>query len=150
MPLSLTRRLVKGSAITAAEHDANLDAIDVGARVEVLGLACSDETTAVVAGTNRARFRMPFAFTVTEVRATCNTAPTGSTLIIDINENGTSILSTKLSIDATENSSVTAAVPPAISDTALANDAEISVDFDQVGATVAGTGVKIWIVGTRP
>ena len=28
MPLSLTRRSVKGSALTAAEHDANLDSID--------------------------------------------------------------------------------------------------------------------------
>ena len=32
---------------------------------------------------------------------------------------------------------------------AIADDAEISIDFDQVGSTVAGTGVKVWIIGHR-
>jgi hypothetical protein len=77
------------------------------------------------------------------------TAPTGSSLIIDINEGGASILSTKLSIDAGEKTSTTAASAAVLSDTSLADDAEITVDFDQVGSTVAGTGVKIWLLGTR-
>jgi hypothetical protein len=145
---SLNTLCILTSGTTAASWTARFDASNAAPRVE-FGVACSDETTAVVAGTNRVRFRMPFAMTVTGVRATCSTAPTGSTLIVDINEAGASILSTKLSIDATENSSVTAATPPVISDAALADNAEISVDFDQVGATVAGTGVKIWILGTR-
>ncbi len=82
--------------------------------------AVSDEATALTAGTAKLTFRMPCAMTVTSVRASVGTAPTGSTLIVDINENGTSILSTKLSIDATEKTSTTAAVPAVISDSALA------------------------------
>jgi hypothetical protein len=54
---------------------------------------------------------MPYAFTVTDVRASVNTAPTGSTILIDINEGGTTILSTKLMIDASEKTSTTAATP---------------------------------------
>ena len=92
---------------------------------------------------------MPYAMTLTSVRASVTTAPTGSSLIIDINEGGASILSTKLSIDAGEKTSTTAASAAVLSDTSLADDAEITVDFDQVGSTVAGTGVKIWLLGTR-
>jgi hypothetical protein len=114
-------------------------------------IAVSDETTALTTGTNKVRFRMPRAMTLTEVRATVNTAPTGSTLIVDINEGDTpvSILSTKLSIDASEKTSTTAATTPVISDAALADDAEISVDIDQIGATVAGAGLKVWLIGTE-
>lgn len=114
------------------------------------GIACSDETTAITTGTAKATFRMPHAMTVTEVRASVTTAPTGSTIIIDINDGGTTILSTKLSIDASEKTSTTAASAAVISDSALADDAEITIDFDQVGSTVAGAGVKVWLIGTKP
>ncbi len=112
-------------------------------------LACSDETTALTAGTAKVTFRMPYAMTLTAVRASVTTAPTGSTLIVDINEGGTSVLSTKLSIDATEKTSTTAATAAVISDSALADDAEITIDIDQIGSTVAGAGLKVTLIGTR-
>ena len=68
---------------------------------------------------------------------------------MDINEAGTTILSTKLSIDAAENTSTTAASAAVISDTALANDAEISIDIDQIGSSTAGNGLKVYIEGYR-
>jgi len=111
--------------------------------------AVSDEATALTAGTNKLTFRIPCAMTVTSVRASVGTAPTGSTLIVDINENGTSILSTKLSIDATEKTSTTAATPAVLSDSALADDAEITIDIDQIGSTIAGAGLKVTLIGTR-
>ena len=49
-----------------------------------------------------AQIRMPFAFELTGVRAFCNTAPTGANLQFDIEESGSTILSTKIEIDATE------------------------------------------------
>ena len=67
----------------------------------------------------------------------------------NVNEGGTSILSTKLSIDATEKTSTTAATAAVISDSALADDAEITVDIDQIGATIAGAGLKVWLIGVR-
>lgn len=116
---------------------------------ESLIVACSDETTAITTGTAKATFRMPYAFTLTAVRASVTTAPTGSTILIDINESGTTILSTKLMIDASEKTSTTAATPAVISDSSLADDAEITIDFDQVGSTIAGAGVKVYLIGTR-
>lgn len=114
-----------------------------------LCIPCSDESTAITTGTGKVTFRMPFAMTVTGVRASVTTAPTGAALIIDINDSGTTILSTKLSIDATEKTSTTAASAAVISDSALADDAEITIDFDQVGSTIAGAGVKVWILGYK-
>jgi len=113
--------------------------------IDTIVLACSDETTALTAGTNRVRFRMPYAATLLAVRASVNTAPTGSTLIVDINEAGTSVLGTKLSIDASETSSTTAASAATITDSSLAEDAEISIDIDQIGSTVAGAGLKVML-----
>lgn len=117
--------------------------------MESIIIGCGDETTAITTGTAKVTFRMPYAFVVTEVRASVNTAPTGSTILIDINEAGVTILSTKLMIDATEKTSQTAATPYVISDANLADDAEISIDFDQVGSTIAGAGVKVTLIGYR-
>jgi hypothetical protein len=110
---------------------------------DVIVIPVGDESTALTTGTSRVRFRMPFAATLLAVRANVNTAPTGSTLIVDVNEAGASVLGTKLSIDATEFSSTTAASAATITDSSLADDAEISIDIDQIGSTVAGAGLKV-------
>jgi hypothetical protein len=112
-------------------------------------LAVSDETTALTTGTSKITFRMPYAMTLTEVRASLSTAQTsGSILTIDINESGSSVISTKLTIDNTEKTSTTATTPAVISDSALADDAEITIDIDQVGDGTA-KGLKITLIGTR-
>jgi hypothetical protein len=116
---------------------------------QAIGVACSDETTDLTTGAAKVTFRMPYAFTVSEVRASLTGAPSGSALTVDINEAGASILSTKLTIDAGEKTSTTAATPAVISDASLADDAEITVDIDGVGSTIAGKGLKVWLIGTR-
>jgi hypothetical protein len=108
-------------------------------------IAASDEATDLATGTGKVYFRMPYAGTLLAVKATVNTAPTGSTLICDINEAGTSVLGTKLSIDASEKTSDTAASAATITDSALANDAEITIDIDQVGSTIKGKGLKVYL-----
>lgn len=112
-------------------------------------IACSDETTNLTTGTSKVTFRMPYAMTLTDVRASVTTAPTGSAIVVDINESGTTLLSTKLTIDASEKTSTTAATAAVISDSALADDAEITIDIDQVGSTIAGKGLKVTLIGTR-
>lgn len=116
---------------------------------EVYSVAVSDETTDLTTGTAKLTFRMPFAMTLSEVRINVNTAPTGSTLIVDVKESGTTIFSTKPSIDASEKTSVTAATAAVISDSSLADDAEMTVNIDQVGATIAGKGLKLTLIGYR-
>jgi hypothetical protein len=117
--------------------------------IESLQYAVTDETTVVTTGTNKIRWRMPYAFRVSGVRASLNTAQSsGSVLTVDINEGGTSILSTKLTFDNTEKTTTTAATPAAISDTDLADDAEMSIDVDTVGAGDAA-GLKVTLIGRR-
>jgi hypothetical protein len=112
-----------------------------------IGIAISDETTALTTGTAKVTFRMPYAMTVTAVRLSLTTVSSSGTPTVDINEAGTTILSTKLTCDASEKTSTTAATAAVISDTALADDAEITLDIDTAGT--GATGAKVWIIGTR-
>lgn len=116
---------------------------------ESIAVAVSDETTALTTGTAKVTFRMPYAFTLSDIRASVTTAPTGSVLTVDVNEAGTTILSTELTIDAGEKTSTTAATAPVISDTSLADDAEITIDIDTIGSSVAGAGLKVYLIGNR-
>lgn len=124
------------------------DFVDTATQVELM-LDVGDQTTNLTTGTAKKTFRMPFAMTLTAVRASVSTAPVGSTIVVDINEGGTTILSTKLSIDASEKTSTTAATPAVISDAALADDAEITIDIDQIGSGTAGAGLKVVLIGSR-
>lgn len=133
--------LTVNSGATAPEWGTN-------ASTQSFVVAASDETTDLTTGTAKITFRMPYAFTLTDVRASVTTAPVGSTIEVDINESGTSILSTVLSIDASEKTSETAATAAVISDASLADDAEITIDIDQVGSTTAGAGLKVTLIGT--
>lgn len=104
--------------------------------------ALSDQATDLTTGTAKVTAYLPAAATVTAVRSYVNTAPTGSTIIVDINEAGTTIMSaTKLSIDASEKTSGTAASAAVISDSSIAANAEITFDIDQVGSTIKGKGL---------
>jgi len=108
---------------------------------KVIQFACSDLSTALTPGTRKAVFRMPHAMTLTAVRCSLATADTGSPvsgITVDINEGGSSILSTKLTIDGGELTSTTAATAAVISDASLADDAEITVDIDAVGGNAKG------------
>tara|TARA_R110000824_G_scaffold7499_1_gene33441 strand:- start:841 stop:1377 length:537 start_codon:yes stop_codon:yes gene_type:complete len=112
-------------------------------------VACSDETSDLTTG-EKVQFRMPFAFTVTGVRASLSTAATGASLFtVDIEQGGSSILSTPITIDSGETTSVTAATPPVISTTALTNDSIITIDIDQIGNTTTGKGLKVVILGNE-
>jgi hypothetical protein len=112
----------------------------------VLVIAVSDETTAITTGTAKVTFRMPYAMTLTAVRASLSTASTSGIPTVDINEAGTTILSTKLTIDASEKTSTTAATAAVISDSALADDAEITIDIDVAGT--GAKGLKVYMIGT--
>ena len=144
-----------GGAVSSFEDHRDLWGQIVAAATPTIAreiqVACSDETTPLTTGTAKVRFRAPRAMTVTGVRASLTTAQAGSggggIFTVDINEAGTTILSTKITIDNTEKTSTTAATPAVVSDTAIADDAEITIDIDQIGDGSA-TGLKVTILYT--
>jgi hypothetical protein len=138
--------LVSGTNIKTINSTSILGSGNYATPFELV-VAASDETTALATGTAKITFRMPRAVTLTAVRASLTTAQASGTIFtVDINEGGSSILSTKLTIDNTETTSTTAATPPVISDTALADDAEITIDIDQIGNGTA-KGLKVMLIG---
>lgn len=108
-----------------------------------LQFAITDQTTVITTGTAVFTDRWP-ACTILEIRGSVNTVSSSGVVTIDINESGTSILSTKLTIDASEKTSTTAATPVVISDTSIADDAEMTFDID-----TAGTGAKGVVVSVK-
>tara|TARA_R110002020_G_scaffold292422_2_gene507849 strand:+ start:185 stop:745 length:561 start_codon:yes stop_codon:yes gene_type:complete len=114
-------------------------------------IACSDESTALTTG-DKINFRMPYAFTLKAgeagIRASCNQAPTGSALTVDVDESGSTILSTKLTIAAGSTTSV-GGTAPVISDVNLADNALMTITIDAIGSSNAGTGLKVTLIGEK-
>jgi hypothetical protein len=123
----------------------NIPGAQIAGEREVIIIAASDESTNLTTGTAKVTFRMPFAMTLTSVRASLSTAQqSGSALTVDVNEGGTTIMASSKLVFT--NTSRTTSVTP--SDTALADDAEITIDIDQVG-TAGAKGLKVTLIGVR-
>jgi hypothetical protein len=113
-------------------------------------IAVSDETTPLTVGTGKVTFRMPYAMKLTEVRASLSVAgSTSGETIIDVNESGSTIFSQRVVIDFGDKTSKTAGTQPVISDSDLADDAEITIDIDQLTGGADEAGLKVTLIGYR-
>jgi hypothetical protein len=81
--------------------------------------------------------------TIGTVRASAGTAPTGSSLIVDVNKNGTTIFTTQSARPSIASAGVTATGTPAV--TTLAAGDYLSVDVDQVGSTTPGADLTVQV-----
>ena len=116
---------------------------------ESLIVAMSDEATALTLGVKVTMYA-PYAMTLSSIKASVLTAPTDATLITDVHLNGTSIMTTnKLQIETTEFHTKDATTQPTLTTTAIANNDKLEFEVDQIGSTVAGTGLKVYLIGTR-
>ena len=140
-------------AMVLRHNGTNWDAIAGLADLELWGGACSDESTAITTGTGKLSWTIPYDFYVVGVYATLNTASSSGTPTFDINEGGTTILSTKIVIDANELTGGsagyqgTAAGAAVISDPDIAAFAQVTVDIDVAGT--GAKGAKVFMVGYR-
>jgi len=119
-----------------------------------IGMACSDETTALTVADDKVTFRMPHAMTlnagIAGVRASLTTAgSTSGVTTIDIEQGGVSILSTLLTIDYGDTTSYTATTPVVVGTTALTDNSVITVNVDVLSGGGTEAGLKIWLIGTR-
>jgi len=108
--------------------------------------AISDESTTPTVGSAKITFRAPYAITLTQIPRLSLTASGSSGLTtVDIKLAGTTILgSAKLSIDATEKTSVTAATPTTLAVTSIPDDGEITVDLNAIGTGATGLKVTLY------
>ena len=132
--------------------DSSLDPVMLDANLEPLIFVCSEFETDLVSDTKVRYLRLPNdkSFTLVGLpRATVAVAPTGSTIEVDVNDDGSSIFSTVITIDATEFSSDDATAPCVLTSTptVFAAGSVISIDTDQVGGTVTGQELIVTLFG---
>lgn len=105
-------------------------------------------TLAVAAGTHRLHNDTGATLTITSVRATVGTAPTGADLIVDLNLDGSTIFTTQ-SNRPTIAAGTSTDLANAINVTAWPSGSYLSVDIDQVGSTVAGSDLTVTVVAEQ-
>lgn len=100
-------------------------------------ICLSDTVSALTAGTDKQYWKAPYPFTLKAVKATLGTVSSSGVVTINIRKNGTTIFSTKLTVDATEDDSTTAATAYVFSTTSISDNDKLAFDVD-----TAGTGAK--------
>ena len=124
---------------------------------KVIQMVVVDFAIALTTGNGKFYFHVPSTlngFNIVDVHAEVISAPAGSTIIIQLhNLTATAdILSTLLTIDASETGSDTAATAAVISgseDDLTTNDV-IRVDIDQIGSSTAGSGLIVTLICRLP
>ena len=95
-------------------------------------------------GTVRIYNRFGEPLTVEEVHAAVRIAPTDASILIDVNENDSTILGSPLAIAAGANEGYSTGA--SISDTSWAHGNYLTVDVDQIGSGAAGTDLTVTIL----
>lgn len=134
---SYMRWMIKATGTQAATA-ADGDDILAEAREEVVTVELAGSGTLPASSAGAAYYRVPWAATLTAVKANRNGTNTYGSVTIDVNEGGTSVLSTEITIDQNEATSLTAATPAVISDSAIANDALLTFDIDSANTSDEG------------
>ena len=124
---------------------------------KVIQMVVVEFATALTTGNGKFYFHVPSTLNgmnIVDVHAEVISAPAGSTIIIQLRNvtQSADILSTRITIDASETGSDTAAAAAAI-DTGeddLATNDVIAVDIDQIGVSTAGSGLIVTLICRLP
>ncbi len=91
------------------------------------------------------RLHVPFDGVITRVTATVGTAPTGASLIVDVNLGGTTIYTTQANrptIAVTEQDALNVTAPDV---TEVSKDDVLTLDVDQIGSGAAGSDLVVLV-----
>jgi hypothetical protein len=97
------------------------------------------------AGTHRLYNDSGATLTIKAVRASVGTAPTGASIIVDVNINGTTIFSTQANRPTITASNFTSGKVTSMNTTTISDGAYFTVDIDAVGV-VAGADLTVQIL----
>jgi hypothetical protein len=84
-------------------------------------------------------------WTITGVRASVGTAPTGASIIIDVNKNGTTIFTTQANRPTIAAAGNTSGNVTNMNVTTVAAGEYLTVDIDQIGSTIAGADLTVQV-----
>jgi hypothetical protein len=84
--------------------------------------------------------------TIKSVRASVGTAPTGSSIIVDININGTTIFSTQGNRPTIAAGGFTSGKVTNMNTATISDGSYFTVDLDAVGSTVAGADLTVQVL----
>jgi hypothetical protein len=119
----------------------------VAARTDAYVIPMADLVSSLTASTliPKQSIRMPFAWTLTEVRGFLYTPQTGGTLVtLDVKVDGVSIFTTKPTFDNGERTTVTAGTPNVLLATTIADDAKVDLYVTQIGdGSAIGAGCSL-------
>lgn len=96
-------------------------------------------------GTGTFRLYFPAASTIVDAWASVGTAPTGASLIVDVNHNGTTIFTTQTNRPTIAASGFYDASGTPDGDVTVAAGEYLTVDIDQVGSTIAGSDLTVGV-----
>lgn len=97
------------------------------------------------AGSHRIYNDSSASWTIQSVRASVGTAPTGSSIILDVNIDGTTIFTTQANRPTIAISSFTSGKLTNMNVTTIASGSYLSIDIDQVGSTISGSDLTVQI-----
>lgn len=119
---------------------------DAAPQLETFYVPLTDKTTALSVSTPDQDFYAPYDFTLTAVQGGSSTPQaSGSVLTINVKANGVGILSTKITTDNGESTSITCATQPVISAPSLNKGDKLTFPIDQVGT--GGKGAYVVLIG---
>lgn len=100
----------------------------------------------VVAGAFRLYNDSGATWTITGVRASVGTAPTGASVIVDVNVDGTTIFTTQGNRPTIAVSTSTSGLVTNMNTTSVATGSYLTVDIDQIGSTVTGADLCVQVM----
>lgn len=103
-------------------------------------------TLAVAAGTTRIYNDTGATWTISSIRATVETAPTGGTVVVDVNKNGTTLFTTQANRPTIASAGLTSGKVTNADVTTVADGDYLTVDVDTTTSPAADLTVSIVVV----
>ena len=146
-------RLLDGNEGTAG-YVLTADAAGVGTwqqRLEIIGFACSDETTPIAATGTVITTDWPMDFVITRVYASLGVAGTGSATTVGLTDvdAATQILNADLSLGITASNDETSTFAAAATSYGLTKGDQVTIEVNAFDSNVAAAGLKVYIEGYR-
>jgi hypothetical protein len=126
--------------------NANLLTISVVTTNDIT-IGVTDPISTITTGTAKQYWDATKAMTLKSVRCTVGTQSSSGVITVNVKKNGTTIFSTKPTIDATETSTSTAATASVLSTTAVALNDRLTFDVDDAGTGAKNLQVTLYFVG---